>query len=126
MQSDNSSFRTFLNKFSPKQKWTKLVLKTLSRGKKIEEDQSVKTGGTYRIGLVISKLEDAFVVTSRTVHDGTEKINSIAVYTDSFVFVQGKVHMFGFGFENDLTGSYHNQLFDEFTKLDTLEWDLID
>jgi hypothetical protein len=126
MQSANKCFSTFLNKFSPKQKWTKLVLKTLSCGKKIEQGQTVKTGGTYRLGLVISKQKDGYVVTSRTVHHGTEKINSIVVYTGSFVFVQGKVHMFGSGFDSDRTGSYHNQLFDEFTKLDTLEWDLVE
>ena len=118
-------FKSFLDKFAPKTPWTTLTLKTRWNGEPIAENAQLPTDGSYRLGLTICKYTDGnYSLTSRTVEERTEKVNSTAEFTSVFNFVRGTFNMWTH-FADDDDGAYHSSMFRELLEHEKLEWDVI-
>ncbi len=132
-------FARWLKECTPSTNWKKLVRKTRFNNEIVEVGSKVGLHGDWEIGISLQRIGNRIEVTTRTINDVTEDINSYATFQletkvnkknkskSQWKFVKGMINNFIHLYPDDEEGSYHKQLFTELlSKPQYKEWDIIE
>lgn len=124
--SRNNFFTSFLLKYTPNNQWNKLILYTRYNNNIVYKDHMItETEGYFINGIYLSRKNDCYILTIRTVEDNEEKISCDIKFNLNGDYIIGKVNCFALGYMK-CDKEYVEELLEELNEKDKIEWDVIE
>lgn len=128
-------FKEFLKQFAPHTQWTSLIKYTRYNGKVISKNQKIKITDNvyiYSNGIDINKNNNQYILITRTIDEGYEKINSMISFindiNNNITFQNAVVNTFLSDVDNICDyydDEYHYNILKELLKKEKFSWDVV-